>query len=166
MLSSLHTAADVVTMGVDGLCGDLRPWQIAAGAVSVYVVSSWLLDTFVWPDEAPLVRVKRTVFRLARKMPAVRRRVEKELAKAEVGFRHSLLKAPAGFEPAVTLPASGLATEDLLARVTALAEFGDPQTRMTEGRVSGTLYVGGEGIEVGFWGDGGVFFALIVVFLF
>ncbi len=71
------------------------PWQVAVGAVGAYVVLSWVVET-VTDDETLYAKATKTVFKFARRLPLVRRKIEESIKESQQGFEHSLLKVGHG----------------------------------------------------------------------
>ncbi|KAF7274077.1 hypothetical protein GWI33_013237 [Rhynchophorus ferrugineus] len=90
-----------------------QPWQIVSFTTSAVLFVVWLYD-FVDREESLLVRGKKTVFRLARYIPAVRRKVEQELTSINNGFQDDVAKRTSHLEYIVKLPDKGWSKEMIL----------------------------------------------------
>lgn len=84
------------------------------------------------------MRGKRQFFRLAKKLPPVRRRIEKELDKANADFEADIKKSNDHLAYSLRLPEKGLSKEQILGLVDDHLKTGHYSWR--DGRVSGAVY--------------------------
>ncbi len=85
-------------------------------------------------------RVQKSVFRMARKLPMVRRKVEQEMEKVKAGFEHELLSPMNHVDDLVRLPEKGLTKDQVLER--AKSYLGVCEFDWKSGSHSGTVYYG------------------------
>lgn len=84
------------------------------------------------------VRGKRQFFRYLKKVPAVRRKIEKELSTATASFQNEMEKSCGKLEYSLQLPEEGLSKEQILQLVDEHLKLGHYDWR--DGRVSGAVY--------------------------
>ncbi|EDW60688.1 sphingosine-1-phosphate lyase [Drosophila virilis] len=117
--------------------GNKEPWQVAAITATTVLGGVWIW-TELSKDESLYVRGRRQFFKLAKKLPAVRRQVEKELSKAKNDFESEIQKSNQHLEYSVRLPEKGLTKEQILGLVDDHLKAGHYSWR--DGRVSGAVY--------------------------
>ncbi|EDW10304.1 sphingosine-1-phosphate lyase [Drosophila mojavensis] len=117
--------------------GNKEPWQIAAITATTVLGFVWIW-TELSKDEDFYVRGKRQFFKLAKKLPAVRRRVEKELKKAKDDFESDIKNSNQHLQYSIRLPEKGLSKEQILSLVDEHLKAGHYSWR--DGRVSGAVY--------------------------
>ncbi|TDG50578.1 hypothetical protein AWZ03_002882 [Drosophila navojoa] len=117
--------------------GNKEPWQIAAITATTVFGFVWIW-TELSKDEGFYVRGKRQFFKLAKKLPAVRRRVEKELKKAKDDFESDIKNSNQHLQYSIRLPEKGLSKEQILSLVDEHLKAGHYSWR--DGRVSGAVY--------------------------
>jgi sphinganine-1-phosphate aldolase len=83
-------------------------------------------------------------FDRVRTIPYVKRKVQEEMGKVSVQLRKSLLSGTEGMASHTRLPSEAVPEEELTAQLTALQQMG--HHKWEEGRVSGTVYHGGDDI--------------------
>jgi len=96
----------------------------------------------LWHDTRTVVSAK--IFQLAKRIPLVKRKVDEEMAKVSAQLRQTLLAGTEGMESFTRLPEEGMSEKKLLDELRTLQQMG--HHRWEEGRVSGTVYHGGEDI--------------------
>ncbi|XP_046811332.1 sphingosine-1-phosphate lyase [Lucilia cuprina] len=84
------------------------------------------------------VRGKRQFFRYLKRVPAVRRKIESELAKATTDFENDISKSCEKLTYSLRLPEDGLSKEEILKLVDEHLKLGHYDWR--DGRVSGAVY--------------------------
>ncbi|XP_050325135.1 sphingosine-1-phosphate lyase isoform X2 [Bactrocera neohumeralis] len=84
------------------------------------------------------VRGKRQFFRLVKKLPAVRRKIDAEVSKAKRDFESEISKSCNDLSWSLELPANGLSRDEILQLVDKHLNIGHYNWR--EGRVSGAVY--------------------------
>lgn len=83
-------------------------------------------------------RTKKCVFRLARRIPAINRKIDTEMEKLRIGFEEDVQKATNGLDYYTVLPEDSLRPEQILQVVDKYLSLGHYQWQ--DGRVSGTVY--------------------------
>ncbi|XP_053964605.1 sphingosine-1-phosphate lyase [Anastrepha ludens] len=126
-----------LTGGVNRAFGNKEPWQVAAITATTVLGTVWLW-AFINQDESILVRGKRQFFRLAKKLPVVRRKIDTEVSKAKEDFEGDIRKSCTDLNWSLELPAQGLSREEILQLVDKHLSIGHYNWR--EGRVSGAVY--------------------------
>ncbi|XP_033252593.1 sphingosine-1-phosphate lyase-like isoform X2 [Drosophila miranda] len=117
--------------------GAREPWQVATITATTVLGGVWLW-TFVCQNESLYTRGRRQFFRIAKKIPAVRRQVQAELTKANNDFESAIKESNAHLTYTVTLPEKGLSKEVILKLVDDHLKTGHYEWR--DGRVSGAVY--------------------------
>ncbi|XP_065095837.1 sphingosine-1-phosphate lyase [Ochlerotatus camptorhynchus] len=130
----LKSHLQLVTGPVDRALAGKAPWQIVAITTSTVLGAIWLWE-LLSEDESLHSRIRRHFFRLARKVPAVRRRIEGEIAKINEGF----MKEAAQYGQFTTvLPEAGLKQDQILQKVDEYLALG--HYKWKEGFISGAVY--------------------------
>lgn len=127
----------VVTDGLNRLFVNREPWQVATITATTVLSSVWLWN-FINQDESVWSRSKKQFFRYAKKIPAVRKRVNAELAKASNDFDSEIAKSCANLLYSIQLPEDGLTSEQIKQLVEEHLKIGHYAWR--DGRVSGAIY--------------------------
>ncbi|XP_018354616.1 PREDICTED: sphingosine-1-phosphate lyase isoform X1 [Trachymyrmex septentrionalis] len=128
---------DATSRGINYIFKNKEPWQIAAMTSTATLATVWLL-TFIYQDESLLERCKKHIFRLARYIPSIRNKIDKELAEVNEIFENDVLRRFKETSFIVHLPKNGLKNEKLLNLVNEYIYLGDYDWK--SGRVSGTVY--------------------------
>ncbi|XP_050325134.1 sphingosine-1-phosphate lyase isoform X1 [Bactrocera neohumeralis] len=126
-----------ITSGLNRAFGNKEPWQVAAITATTVLGTVWLW-TFINQDESLFVRGKRQFFRLVKKLPAVRRKIDAEVSKAKRDFESEISKSCNDLSWSLELPANGLSRDEILQLVDKHLNIGHYNWR--EGRVSGAVY--------------------------
>ncbi|XP_050394142.1 sphingosine-1-phosphate lyase 1 [Patella vulgata] len=132
---------DSIKDQLNALCKGLQPWQIVvytAGTTLVVVFTK----QFLFQEESLKERGKKEFFRLIKKIPYVKAKIDAEMAKTTKSMVESLYKDHAGHGYVCQIPMKGYSEKELileLEKYQALAK-----TDWKKGRVSGTVYSGEE----------------------
>ncbi|CAL8106418.1 unnamed protein product [Orchesella dallaii] len=98
------------------------------------------------PNDGALAGLQRLLFRNLRKIPAVKRKVDEEVKKAEKVMKHDIKTLYQGDNSEcifiTDLPSAGLSTQDILEKIKDYSKLGS--YKWGDGAVSGTVYHGGE----------------------
>ncbi|XP_058061230.1 sphingosine-1-phosphate lyase [Anopheles bellator] len=124
----------LVTGSIDRMFRGRPPWQIVAITTTSVVGTIWLCQV-LFQDESLYQRAKKKVFKLARLIPAVRRKVEAETAKINDSFVKDISQSGNYY---TELPYDGLGPEEILTKVDDYLELG--HYRWKEGFLSGAVY--------------------------
>lgn len=130
----LKSHFQLVTGPVDRVLAGKAPWQIVAITTSTVLGAIWLWE-LLSEDESLKSRLKRRFFRLVRKVPAVRKRIEGEIAKINEDFTKEAAKHG---QFITVLPESGLKQEQILQKVDDYLDLG--HYKWKEGFISGAVY--------------------------
>lgn len=114
-----------------------EPWQIAAMTSTATLTVVWLW-TFICQDESLLERGKKQLFRLARYVPSIRDKINKELVNVNETFEKDVIHRLKEASFIVQLPKDGLKNENILNLVNQFVHLGDYDWQ--GGRVSGAVY--------------------------
>lgn len=93
-----------------------------------------------------MVAVLKGLFRLLRKIPLVKRKIEQELSKTIGQMEHTIAAPIPGIPRYLTLPDRGISEAELTGYLKYLHTFNDKVSWKT-GRVSGAIYHGGEDLS-------------------
>ncbi|XP_058812882.1 sphingosine-1-phosphate lyase [Topomyia yanbarensis] len=132
MLLKMHL--QLVTGPIDRALAGKAPWQIVAITTTTVLSFVWLWD-LLSEDEGVYSRLRRRFFQLARKVPAVQRRIEAEITKINEGF---VKDASQYGKFTTTLPGSGLNHGQILQKVDDYLSLGHYNWK--EGFISGAVY--------------------------
>lgn len=138
-LEVIRSAATHSKEFVNSLVGHREPWQIVAITASGTIVGVWLFELIFDGNESAWVRCKKSAFRLLRKIPAVKSKIDAELKKIEASFCEDALKRYRGKEFHATLPQKGRPDQEIAEHVEEYLQLGD--FKWTEGYLSGSLYM-------------------------
>ncbi|XP_013103384.1 sphingosine-1-phosphate lyase [Stomoxys calcitrans] len=127
----------LVTEHINRMFANREPWQVATITATAVLSSVWLWS-FINQDESIYVRGKRQFFRYLKKVPAVRRKIESELSKAEGDFRENITKLTQSLKYCKELPENGFSSEEILKMMDEHLAQGNYDWR--NGRVSGSVY--------------------------
>ncbi|XP_067928778.1 sphingosine-1-phosphate lyase 1-like [Watersipora subatra] len=139
---TLWHALEWMRMKVNGVCADMEAWQIVLLSAALLLLAQWLWE-FFWCGEGGIAKLKKGTFRMARKIPYVKRQIAAEVSKTAHSMRQGFAKdLKPGMSFVRRLPTRGHSS----AEVCALAEeYKSMDTvEINRGRASGTLYNGGE----------------------
>lgn len=129
-LSSLKV---VVNNSFDGK----EPWQIVTITTTTVLFGVWFYD-FLFQDESIVQRGKKTIFRLAKMIPAIKERIDAELNTVSKDFENEVYERTGHLTYITTLPDSGLSRKDILETLKKNLGLGDYDWK--NGLVSGAVY--------------------------
>ncbi|KAK3926157.1 Sphingosine-1-phosphate lyase [Frankliniella fusca] len=138
-LEVIRSAATHSKEFVNSLVGHKEPWQIVVMTASGTLAGVWLFEFIFDGDESAWVRCKKSAFRLLRKIPAVREKIDSELKKIELSFADDAKKRYQGKAFYHSLPAKGKADSEILKQVHEYLELGEYKWK--DGFLSGSLYM-------------------------
>ncbi|XP_073813890.1 sphingosine-1-phosphate lyase [Musca autumnalis] len=127
----------LITESINRLFANREPWQVATITATAVLSSVWLWS-FINQDESIYTRGKRQFFRYLKKVPAVRRKIETELSKANQDFEGEIAKLTGTLEYCLQLPENGLSKEEILKLMDEHLKLGHYNWR--DGHVSGAVY--------------------------
>jgi len=113
------------------------PWKVVVGTAGVTLTLAYMYSltqgrvTFT-------NRIKKKFFKLMRKLPAVRNKIETEMQKVKTSFEAEFQSAGSELETLHSLPDKGLDQEQIITEITLHLELGDLDVK--GGAMSGTLY--------------------------
>jgi len=114
-------------------------WRVCLISVSGTLAALWLKE-LLWQDRPLLERSKKSVFKLMRKIPAVRRKIEEEINKVSVKMTTDMHNATNNDAYLLALPATGWSQEKVLQEVNKYGEYS--KIDWGAGYVSGAVYNG------------------------
>ncbi|PIC37121.1 hypothetical protein B9Z55_015864 [Caenorhabditis nigoni] len=128
-------------------CSGLEAWQIVSYAISLCFFVAWLKRR-IRSNEPPLVQIRKSIFSLLRSLPWVRRKLEADLAKAQVEIEEEVHQYDSMREFYKFLPERCMDSEEILADGRRYAMMGerrhvqhyDPQTREEDMKLSAKLF--------------------------
>ncbi|XP_055632841.1 sphingosine-1-phosphate lyase [Toxorhynchites rutilus septentrionalis] len=130
----LRSQLQFITGPVDRALAGKAPWQIVALTTTTVLGAIWLWE-LLNEDESLYSRIRRKCFKLARKIPAVQRKIDAEIAKINEGF----VKDASQYGEFVTiLPQDGIAEDRILQKVDEYLSLG--HYKWKEGFISGAVY--------------------------
>lgn len=130
----LKTHLELITAPVDRALAGRAPWQIVTITTSTVLGLVWLWD-LLSEDESLYSRARRRFFKLARKVPAIQRRVTAEIDKINEGF---VKEASQHGTFTTKLPEKGLQHDEIIKQVDDYLALG--HYRWKEGFISGGVY--------------------------
>ncbi|CAH1119293.1 unnamed protein product [Phaedon cochleariae] len=127
----------LLKVGLNNTFEGKEAWQIVTLTTTVVLTTVWLYD-FLFQDESIIQRGKKTVFRIAKRIPAVRKKLEDELANISQNFEDDVKERTKDLVYIRSLPLKGLAKEDILNYLQQNLNLGDYNWK--GGLVSGAVY--------------------------
>lgn len=114
-----------------------QPWKVVVGTASVSFGVFYLYS--LTRHRIPLhIRIKKFIFKMVRKIPAVSRKLEGEKLKLELSMKEEMQRPFLGIQDIQTLPIHRLSTSDIIAKTEEYLGIGDMDWR--NGAMSGTVY--------------------------
>ncbi|XP_032670951.1 sphingosine-1-phosphate lyase isoform X2 [Odontomachus brunneus] len=129
--------ADVPAKFINNLFQNKEPWQIVTMTTTTTLATIWLWN-FIFQDESLTIRAKKQIFKLARYIPAIQDKINKELTNVNEAFQKDALNRLKDIPFTVKLPAKGLRDEEILNIVKQHVHIGNYDWKA--GQVSGTVY--------------------------
>eukprot|EP00735_Rhodelphis_limneticus_P008845 TRINITY_DN2322_c0_g1::TRINITY_DN2322_c0_g1_i1::g.20720::m.20720 TRINITY_DN2322_c0_g1::TRINITY_DN2322_c0_g1_i1::g.20720 ORF type:complete len:585 (+),score=145.22,sp/Q8CHN6/SGPL1_RAT/48.80/0.0,Pyridoxal_deC/PF00282.14/1.1e-22,Aminotran_5/PF00266.14/5.4e-11,DegT_DnrJ_EryC1/PF01041.12/3.4e-06,Aminotran_1_2/PF00155.16/4.3e-05,Beta_elim_lyase/PF01212.16/0.0018,Cys_Met_Meta_PP/PF01053.15/0.0049,SLA_LP_auto_ag/PF05889.8/0.011 TRINITY_DN2322_c0_g1_i1:49-1755(+) len=127
-------------------CRGLEPWQIAILSVIVYSVLNRIYRWVYYPDvptaDGIFTRLKNALFFYVKKIPLVRKLIEKEMSKTMKDIEKELLKTFPGETKYHSLPETGIPSDRLIKQIRDIAKYGSIDWQ--HGKTSGCVYHGGQ----------------------
>ncbi|XP_055917558.1 sphingosine-1-phosphate lyase [Eupeodes corollae] len=133
----MENCAKVLTKGINNAFGNREPWQIMTITAINVLTTVWLWN-FINQDESVYRRTKKYFFRLLKKLPMVKARIQKEIGSTRDEFRKDMVKRCDGLVYSHKLPEKGFSKEEIFALVDQHIQKGNYDWQ--DGRVSGTVY--------------------------
>lgn len=130
----LKTHLELITGPVDRALAGRAPWQIVTITTSTVLGLVWLWE-LLSEEESLYARARRRFFKLARKIPAVQRKITAEIDKINEGF---VKEASQHGAFTTRLPEKGLRSDEILKQVDDYLALG--HYRWKEGFLSGGVY--------------------------
>nr|AOO86838.1 sphingosine 1 phosphate lyase [Laodelphax striatellus] len=136
-MNPLRSGLDTVKLSINGKLSHRQPWEIVLITSTTVLTVRWLWD-FIYKDESIYGRLQKFVFNMAKKIPAVRRKVESELEAMRTSFNNSNLNRYKGAPFIVELPSGSKSPDEVLKIFYANMKLGEYDWK--NGFVSGTVY--------------------------
>merc|ERR1712126_566384 len=129
-LVGLTNQLDIRLHGVD-------PWKVVAGTAGATLLLAYLYN--LTQQRVPLSsKAKKYIFKMLRKVSAVRRQIETEMEKVKISFEEEYQKSTEGIPYLHTLPYEGLSHHKILDETKLHLNLGDLD--WAGGAMSGTVY--------------------------
>lgn len=129
---------DVIPGIVNNAFQNKEPWQIVTMTSTATLATVWLWNFIFCQDESLLGRGKKQLFKLARYIPSIRDKINKELVNINESFEKDVMNRLKESSFIVHLPKNGLNNEQILNLVQQYVHLGDYDWQA--GRVSGAVY--------------------------
>ncbi|GFR80609.1 sphingosine-1-phosphate lyase 1 [Elysia marginata] len=143
LVAPIVSVTDSVKSFINRICGDLEPWQIVVYTGGTTFAILYMRDFLFHDDENLSDRAKNQFFKLAKKIPMIRKKIEEEMSKATTSIAESVNKNVEG-DYLLRLPASGLPSEKLLEELKRYKKMTNNSWKT--GMVSGTVYNGDDSL--------------------
>jgi len=135
----LRKQGSEATSAIDALLRDTPPWKVVLGTTGVTFSAAFVYSQL--NQRVPfMTRLKKSIFRMARLLPMVRKQVETEMIKVKAGFEKELLEPVGHLSDLVSLPQKGLSKEEVIAKTKLYMDVGEFDWK--KGSHSGTVYYG------------------------
>jgi len=136
-MSGLSTSLTEVVQQFNRRYADQTPFQLVSTTAGVTLALAFVYKQLT--SKHPLhVRIKKQIFRLIRKIPMVRQRIEKEIDQVKDGLEKEHISLTGHLEDILELPAKGLTEDEVLELATIYTDLGDADWK--NGSESGTVY--------------------------
>lgn len=135
---------DIVKNHVNIAFNGKEPWQIVSITTSSVLFLVWLYD-FLDRDESLATRTKKTVFRLAKYIPQIRRKVEQELSAINSGFEEDVAEKTSNLKYLIELPAKGFSRDEILKTIRENLALSEDSWK--SGHASGAVYIHDETLQ-------------------
>jgi len=119
-----------------------EPWQIATITATSVLFSVWIYDILFDGTETVSEKAKNTFFRWMKKIPAVRAKIDDEMAKFSAGFEKDIARKSTHLKYIVSLPEQSMSKEQILKTLDENLSVGEYD--WTIGKVSGSVYYNSE----------------------
>ncbi|XP_011254754.1 sphingosine-1-phosphate lyase [Camponotus floridanus] len=129
---------DAIPGIVNNALQNKEPWQIVTMTSTVTLATVWLWNFLFCQDKSLLERGKKQLFKLARYIPSIRDKINKELVNINETFEKDVVHRLKEASFIVHLPKKGLNKEEILNLVKQFIRLGDYDWQA--GRVSGAIY--------------------------
>ncbi|XP_035728299.1 sphingosine-1-phosphate lyase-like [Vespa mandarinia] len=121
-----------------------EPWQIVSITATTLLGTIWIWNFIFSQDKTIMERGKKQFFKLARYIPSIRDRIDKELSDVNESFEKDTMRKLMNTPFIVELPKNGLSHDKVLLKVQECVKMGDYEWK--KGRVSGTVYRNDSGL--------------------
>ncbi|XP_046829563.1 sphingosine-1-phosphate lyase isoform X1 [Vespa crabro] len=121
-----------------------EPWQIVSITATTLLGTIWIWNFIFSQDKTIVERGKKQFFKLARYIPSIRDRIDKELSDVNESFEKDTMRKLKNTPFIVELPKNGLSHDKVLLKVQECIKMGDYEWK--KGRVSGTVYRNDSGL--------------------
>lgn len=142
MADLFYTFLQTLKNSVNAQFVNKEPWQIVAVTTTTVLTSVYIYQVAFPSDpfdtDSVVAKIKKRVFKLARKIPYVRRKLEEETGKVAKLFQDDIKQSNAGLEYFLQLPNQGRSKPEILELVTSYLNRGHYDWK--HGRVSGAVY--------------------------
>ncbi|KAK8743596.1 hypothetical protein OTU49_001150 [Cherax quadricarinatus] len=140
-MDSLHSYLMLIQEYVNHLCEGKPAWEIILRTAGTTILLIWVRN-FLFKDETLLERGIKAFFKLARKVPPVKSRIEKEIEKVTISMTNDFNKAINNSSYLTELPEKGWSPETIMEEAAKYAQFG--KFKWETGCASGTVYNGNQ----------------------
>lgn len=134
-------------LGVNNSLAGKEPWQIVTLTTTTVLVLVWLHD-FIHQEESKLIsvlndesqllilgvtqRVKKTVFRLAKLIPSIRKKIDTELQNVNDRFENETVEKTKHLKYITSLPVNKLSPDEIITLVRANLKLGKIDSKKTK----------------------------------
>ena len=141
-LDKLITRPSKIVMDqINEFCKDYKPAQVVLGTAGLSFLLAYIYGQY--NHRVPFFkRLKKAVFKLARKLPMVQKQIKEETEKVRVSFEAEMLKPTNELEDMLKLPSSKMSPEEVLKLTKTYLGCGHFDWK--QGTFSGTVYNGNE----------------------
>ncbi|CAH1132993.1 unnamed protein product [Ceutorhynchus assimilis] len=143
-MDKVRLPLDILKNSVNVVFTGKEPWQIVSITTSSVLLIVWLYD-FLDRDEDLLTRSKKTIFKIAKCFPQIKRKVDKELADINESFRKEVAEKTSHLEYLVQLPSKGMNSQEILKILNTNLALN--QDLWKGGWASGAVYVHNESLQ-------------------
>ncbi|KAL2714541.1 sphingosine-1-phosphate lyase isoform X1 [Vespula squamosa] len=117
---------------------DKEPWQIISITATTVLGTVWIWNFTFCQDKTIVERGKKQFFKLARYIPSIKERINKELSDVNETFEKDAKRKLMNVPFIIKLPKNGLSPDQVLLKVKKCVQMGD--YKWEKGKVSGTVY--------------------------
>jgi len=118
----------------------VEPWAIVAGTASFSLALAYLYMSTAYHRLPLTTRIRRTIFRLIRRLPPVKKKLAAEKATASRRFEEELHQPSSGVPDLIALPETGWEKDFIINQMKRYLEMGELDWK--SGAMSGAVYDG------------------------
>lgn len=142
-IMALLETFDVQFNKINQAGSEYEPWQLVLASASVSYLLTKFYYYYIDLDNGLIEHLKKKIFKIARKIPFVQKKIEAELSGTRTNLENDIIASNKGTKFQTHLPTFGLSQEDILNKIQEYSNLG---MDWSNGKVSGCVYGGDENV--------------------